>query len=71
MSEYVGKHERREEIHKPRIVGMDSRDYICECPRCHESFLYHDALNEHGFCHVATSKSIYMHLKCGQLLDLI
>jgi len=68
MNNYIGKHEKLENIQRP-IPGADFHgESWYQCPKCGNTFEFYDTQFERGFTKIR--KNIYQHNECGQLIDM-
>lgn len=68
MNEYIGKHEKLENVKRPLSGACFHGECWYKCPKCGNAFEFFDTHFERGFTHIR--KKIYQHNECGQLIDM-
>jgi len=64
----IGKHEKLENVKRPRSGECFHGECWYRCPKCNGAFEYWDAIYERkGITHI--KNKIYLH-ECGQLIDM-
>ena len=68
--EYIGKHQRLENVKRPMSGACFHGECWYRCPKCNAAFEYWDTHFERNFRCIR--KNIYQHTKddCGQLIDM-
>ena len=68
--EYIGKHQKLENVLRPWSGACFHGECWYRCPKCNATFEYWDTQFERGFKHIRGK--IYQHTldNCGQLLNM-